>query len=125
VVAGLRARFPRLCGAPGRAPADHRRRLIEFRQILRFVPDCAVLFKRLLGDKRVSRPRKLVLAGMLGYLAMPFDLIPDFIPFLGQLDDAVVVAVGLRVVLRGAGPQLVRELWPGSPESCETLLRLA
>lgn len=94
------------------------------RRIARFVPDCAVLFKRLLADARVSRPRKIVLAGVIGYLALPFDLIPDFIPVLGLLDDAVVVALGLRVVLRGAGPELVRELWPGTPESCETLLRL-
>jgi uncharacterized membrane protein YkvA (DUF1232 family) len=92
--------------------------------VARFVPDCAVLFKRLLGDPRVSRPRKLVLAGVVGYLAMPFDLIPDFIPVLGQLDDAVVVAVGLRVVLRGAGHDVVRELWPGPRESCEALLRV-
>jgi uncharacterized membrane protein YkvA (DUF1232 family) len=89
-----------------------------------FLPDCAVLFKRLLGDARLSRSRKLVLVGIVGYLAMPFDLIPDFIPVLGQLDDALVVALGLRVVLRGADPDLVRELWPGPPESCETLLRV-
>jgi uncharacterized membrane protein YkvA (DUF1232 family) len=89
------------------------------------VPDCAVLFKRLLGDPRVSRPRKLALAGMVGYLALPFDVIPDFIPVLGLLDDALVVALGLRVVVRGAGREVVREQWPGPPESCEILLRLA
>lgn len=94
------------------------------RRIARFVPDCAVLFKRLLADPRVSRPRKLVLVAMVGYLAMPLDLIPDFIPVIGLLDDALVVALGLRVVLRGAGSELVRELWPGSPESCDVLLRL-
>jgi uncharacterized membrane protein YkvA (DUF1232 family) len=56
------------------------------------VPDCAVLFKRLLGDPRVPRRAKAALAVVVPYLAMPFDLIPDFIPVLGQLDDALLVA---------------------------------
>jgi uncharacterized membrane protein YkvA (DUF1232 family) len=99
--------------------------MFTFLDKARFLPDCAVLFKRLLGHPAVSRPRKLVLVGILSYLAMPFDLIPDFIPVIGLLDDAVVVALGLRVVLRGAGSDTVRELWPGPPESCEALLRLA
>ena len=56
---------------------------------------------------------------------MPFDLVPDFIPVAGQLDDAVLVAVVLRLVLRDAGPDLVREHWPGPPESLGAMLRLA
>jgi len=95
------------------------------REALRFVPDCLVLFRRLLGDARVPRRHKLLLAGVVGYLAMPFDLIPDFIPVLGQLDDAVVVVLGLRAVLRSAGPVAVREHWPGTPEGRAVIMRLA
>jgi uncharacterized membrane protein YkvA (DUF1232 family) len=95
------------------------------RALVRFVPDCAILFRRLLGDPRISRPRKLLLALLVAYLAMPFDLIPDFIPVAGQLDDAVLVALVLRSVLRSAGPALVREHWVGPPESLEVMLRLA
>jgi uncharacterized membrane protein YkvA (DUF1232 family) len=95
------------------------------RQLARFVPDCLVLFRRLLGDPRVARRHKLLLAALAGYLALPFDLIPDFIPVLGQLDDAVVVALGLRAVLRSAGPAVVAELWPGTPEGRATVMRLA
>ena len=90
-----------------------------------FVPDCVVLFKRLLGDDRVSRRRKLLIGALVGYLAMPFDLVPDFIPVAGQLDDAIVVAFVLRTVLRGAGPGLVEEQWPGPPASLTLMLRLA
>ena len=90
-----------------------------------FVPDCVVLFKRLLGDSRLSRGRKLLIAALVGYLALPFDFVPDFIPIAGQLDDAVFVAIVLRLVLRGAGPGLVREHWPGPPTSLALLLRLA
>jgi uncharacterized membrane protein YkvA (DUF1232 family) len=79
----------------------------------RFVPDCVVLFRRLLGDPRIPRRRKLVLAAAIAYLAMPFDLVPDFIPVAGQLDDAVVVVLALRSVLRGAGASLLAEHWPG------------
>lgn len=97
----------------------------DARALAGFVPDCAVLFRRLLGDRRVSRGRKLVLGALVAYLALPFDLVPDFIPVAGQLDDAIVVALALRVVLRGAGPGLVREHWPGPPASLAVMLRLA
>jgi uncharacterized membrane protein YkvA (DUF1232 family) len=93
--------------------------------LARFIPDCLVLFKRLLGDPRVSRRRKVVLVAMAAYLALPIDLVPDFIPVAGQLDDAILVALVLRSVLRGSGPALVREHWPGPQESLDFVLRLA
>jgi uncharacterized membrane protein YkvA (DUF1232 family) len=92
--------------------------------LARFVPDCVVLFRRLLADDRVPRSRKLLLVPLLLYLVTPLDLVPDFIPVVGALDDAIVVALAFRVVLRGAGPGLVRDHWPGPPRSLELLLRL-
>lgn len=94
------------------------------RALVTLIPDCVVLARRLLADPRLPRRRKVVLIMMLAYLALPFDLVPDFIPVLGQLDDAIIVAVSLRFVLRGAGPHLVGEHWPGPPESLGVLQRL-
>ena len=88
------------------------------------VPDCAVLFRRLLGDRRVPRRAKLALGGLLAYLALPIDLIPDFLPVVGQLDDAILVVLVLRLALRDAGPALVEQHWPGPPASLKALLRL-
>jgi uncharacterized membrane protein YkvA (DUF1232 family) len=65
-----------------------------------FIPDCVVLLKWLLGDVRVPRRRKAVLLGLLAYLLVPLDLIPDFVPVAGQLDDAIIAAFALRYVLR-------------------------
>lgn len=93
--------------------------------VARFVPDCVVLFGRLMRDPRVPRRRKLLVAALLPYLAMPFDLVPDFIPVAGQLDDAIIVAAALRTVVRHANPQLLREHWAGSDQSFGLLLRLA
>ncbi len=62
------------------------------RALVRFVPDCLVLFRRLAADPRVPRRRKLLLAALAGYLVFPLDLIPDFLPVIGQLDDAFVIA---------------------------------
>jgi uncharacterized membrane protein YkvA (DUF1232 family) len=95
------------------------------RALAGFVPDCIVLFRRLLGDERISRPRRLLVAGLLVYLASPLDLVPDFIPVAGQLDDLALVALVLRVVLRGAGADVVREHWPGPQRSLALILRFA
>jgi uncharacterized membrane protein YkvA (DUF1232 family) len=97
----------------------------EARALATLVPDFVVLFRRLLADPRVSRRRKLVLAALIPYLAMPFDLVPDFVPVAGYLDDAVIVAFVLRHVLRGSGPELIEEHWPGLPSSLALVLRLA
>jgi uncharacterized membrane protein YkvA (DUF1232 family) len=97
----------------------------DARALTRFVPDCVVLFRRLIGDPRIARRDKLLLAALVGYLSMPFDLVPDFIPVAGQLDDAIIVAVVLRTVLRAAGAELIREHWPGPKRSLDALLRLA
>jgi uncharacterized membrane protein YkvA (DUF1232 family) len=93
------------------------------RAVVGFVPDCAVLFSRLMRDKRLPRRKRLLVAAVIPYLAMPFDLVPDFIPVAGQLDDAVLVAFVLRRVARG-NRELVRELWPGPESSLRLLLRL-
>ena len=96
----------------------------EARALGGFVPDCVVLFSRLLRDNRLPRRHKLLVGALIPYLAMPFDLIPDFIPVAGQLDDAVIVAFVLRRVAR-QNPGLVREHWPGPSSSLALILRLA
>ena len=100
-----------------------RGRRADARALAGFVPDCVILFARLVRDPRLSRRHKWLVAALLPYLAMPIDLVPDFVPVAGQLDDAILVAVVLRRVLRGQ-PGLVRELWPGPPSSLAVVLRL-
>jgi uncharacterized membrane protein YkvA (DUF1232 family) len=117
VAVGLYAAFVAVLIAAGRRD--------EARALAGFIPDCLVLVKRLLGDPRVPRSRRWLLAGLALYLAMPFDLVPDFIPVAGQLDDAIVAALVLRAVLRAGGPDLVREHWPGPPRTRDLVLRLA
>jgi uncharacterized membrane protein YkvA (DUF1232 family) len=97
----------------------------DARALAGFIPDCLVLLKRLLGDPRVPRRRKLLLGLLVAYLAMPLDLVPDFIPVAGQLDDAILVALILRAVLRSGGEELLREHWSGPPRTLELIRRLA
>jgi uncharacterized membrane protein YkvA (DUF1232 family) len=100
-------------------------RSADARAVARFVPDCIVLFRRLLGDSRMPRRYKALVVALLGYLALPFDVVPDFIPVAGQLDDAVVVALVLRAILRRAGLELIEEHWPGPRSSLSVILKLA
>jgi uncharacterized membrane protein YkvA (DUF1232 family) len=97
----------------------------DARDVARFIPDCIVLCKRLLRDPRVPRRAKIALALLIPYLALPFDLVPDFIPVAGQLDDAILVAAAIAYVARRAGREVVAELWPGSERGLQVVLGLA
>ena len=96
----------------------------DARVVARFLPDCLVLVRRLLGDPAVPRTSKLLLGGLAVYLASPIDLVPDFVPIAGQLDDALVAALVLRAVFRRSGAPKLREHWPGPERSLAVLLRL-
>jgi uncharacterized membrane protein YkvA (DUF1232 family) len=97
----------------------------DARALAGFIPDCLVLVSRLARNRRISRPRRVLLFGVLAYLALPIDLVPDFLPGIGQLDDAVVLGLALRLVVRGGGTELVREAWPGPEASLTLVLRAA
>src|SRR3954452_7048019 len=97
----------------------------DARALAGFIPDCLVLVSRLARDERISRPRRAALFLVLGYLALPIDLVPDFLPGIGQLDDAVVLGLALRIVVRGGGTEMVREAWPGPEASLTIVLRAA
>ncbi|MDY0909396.1 YkvA family protein [Microbacterium sp. CFBP9034] len=99
-------------------------RTMDWRAILRLGPDVVRLLKRLAGDPSISRSTRWWLLGLLGYLLLPIDLIPDFIPVIGFADDAIVVAIALRFAIRHAGADAVARHWPGTPAGLESLLAL-
>ena len=88
------------------------------------MPDCLTLFRRLLTDPRVPRRAKLALLLLVAYLALPFDLVPDFIPIAGQLDDAVLVALTIRYLVGRAGRDVVAQHWSGSERGLRVILTL-
>jgi uncharacterized membrane protein YkvA (DUF1232 family) len=96
----------------------------SIRESLRLLPDLVRLLKCLAADPEMPRGIRIRLALLLAYLALPIDLIPDFIPVLGYADDAVIVALVLRSVTRRAGPEALTKHWPGTPEGLAALRRL-
>jgi uncharacterized membrane protein YkvA (DUF1232 family) len=97
----------------------------DARALAGFIPDCRLLISRLAREKRLLRRRRAALFVALGYLALPIDLVPDFLPGIGQLDDAVILGLALRLVVRGGGYELVKEAWPGPQASLAVVLRAA
>lgn len=83
------------------------------REIALFLPNFVVLLKRLVSDPRVPRKSKLILAGTILYLVSPIDVVPDFVPGLGQLDDVVVALLALHSILNRVDDEVVIEHWPG------------
>jgi uncharacterized membrane protein YkvA (DUF1232 family) len=97
----------------------------RLRESLRLLPDVVRLLTGLARDRQVSWGVRLGLWGLLGYLATPIDLIPDFIPVLGYVDDAIIVAFVLRSVVCSAGREKLEQHWPGTPSGLAAVERLA
>jgi uncharacterized membrane protein YkvA (DUF1232 family) len=95
------------------------------RELARVVPELGRLFLALARDSRVPPLRRLQLIVLGAYLVSPIDLLPDFIPVVGRLDDAALAALALRGVVRSVGPRVVAEHWPGSSRTLNVVLRLA
>jgi uncharacterized membrane protein YkvA (DUF1232 family) len=91
---------------------------------LRLIPDLVRLVRALLADSSTPRSARLALAGLLVYLLSPLDLIPDFVPVIGAVDDLIVAAVVLRWVGRRVGLDDLRSRWTGDPAGFEILRRL-
>lgn len=96
----------------------------DVKEALRLLPDLLRLIKRLAADPDTPRGVRIKLALLLAYLALPIDLIPDFVPVLGYADDAIIVALVLRSATRSAGPDVLANHWPGTPEGLAALNRL-
>jgi uncharacterized membrane protein YkvA (DUF1232 family) len=94
-------------------------------EALRAVPDVVRLTHRLARDPALPRSLRIWLWVLLGYLVLPIDLVPDFIPVIGYADDAVIVALVLRAVARHAGRDAVSQHWPGSDDGLRAVERLA
>jgi uncharacterized membrane protein YkvA (DUF1232 family) len=117
VAAGLMvASWAALVVPAGRLPPG------PLRELARFIPDCLTTIGRLRGDPRVPRRAKVavVLAGL--WLASPIDLLPEFLPVIGPLDDVVVVALALRYAARQVPRRVLTDAWPGDPRLLERLL---
>jgi len=95
------------------------------KELALLLPNLILLFKDLARDPRVPRGSKVLLIFGVIWFASPIDLIPEFIPVLGPLDDAVVAALILRHLLRRAGAGVVSEHWRGDPATLERLLRFS
>ena len=87
------------------------------KEALLAVPRIALLVPKLLADERVPRRTKLALAGLAVYIASPWDLIPDFIPGVGQMDDAIVLLLFVDAVLNQVDDSVILEHWTGEVET--------
>ena len=93
--------------------------------LLRALPDIGRLIVRLVADPVLPRAAKVALVAAAVYLLSPIDLIPDFIPFVGYLDDVALAAVLVDGILNYVDRALVLKYWPGTPQSLEKLARTA
>jgi uncharacterized membrane protein YkvA (DUF1232 family) len=107
------------------ALAIARPRGVLLKEAMRLLPDTLRLLKNLATDRAVPSGARLRLWLLFAYLAVPFDLIPDFIPVLGYADDAIIAVWVLRSVVRRAGPDAIRRHWPGTADGLAALARAA
>lgn len=96
-----------------------------FKETLRLLPDLLILLRRLAADRALPRGIRVRIVLLLVYLASPIDLVPDFLPVIGYADDAIIVAMVLRSVIRKAGDAPLERYWPGTPVGLAVVRRLA
>jgi len=97
---------------------------VAVREVLAIVPDVLRLLRSLIGDRSAPLDVRVVLVGLVAWIISPIDLIPEFIPVLGPIDDIVVAVVAMRFVRRRMGVEDLRRRWSGSPDSFALLLRV-
>src|SRR5215471_606426 len=92
---------------------------------LLFIPNMVMLLVALLRDDRVSRADKAILAGTIVYVISPIDIIPDFIPFIGQVDDTYLLAISILRLLNRADPRVVMDHWRGQADIKQLVTSIA
>ena len=90
-------------------------------QTLKELPNFLRLLGGLLTDKRVSYTDKLLVGGAIAYILLPMDFIPDYIPFLGEVDDLFVLVLALQRLIANAGRTVVQDHWMGDPQQLRSL----
>jgi len=101
-----------------------RPRDLPVREVVRLIPDLLRLLRSVIGDRTTPLDVRLVLVGLLVWIISPIDLIPEFIPGLGPLDDVIVAVVALRYTRRRLGAEALRDRWTGSDDGFRLLLRV-
>jgi len=95
---------------------------VSIRELLGLIPDILRLLRSLIGDRHAPLDVRLVLIGLVAWIVSPIDLIPEFIPVLGPMDDVVVAIVAMRYVRRRVGAEDLRRRWAGSEAGFAMLL---
>jgi uncharacterized membrane protein YkvA (DUF1232 family) len=107
------AKAPQNRNAAAGAPRTGAKRTVMY--YVRHLPSYLRLLGGVLTDKRVSRVDKLLVAGAIAYIVMPLDLIPDFIPFFGEVDDLFILVLALQRLIANAGRIVLLDHWSGPP----------
>jgi len=97
---------------------------VPVRELLGLIPDVLRLLRSVIGDRSAPPDVRLVLVGLLAWIVSPIDLIPEFIPVLGPIDDVVVAVVAMRYVRRRVGVEDLRRRWTGTDDGFALLLRV-
>src|SRR5262245_15535732 len=97
----------------------------RMKNLLLFMPNMVLLCARLMVDPRVPRTERVLVAGAVIYAIIPFDLIPDMIPFIGQVDDAYLIAITLLRLMDRTDPEVLREHWNGGGDIVQLIAATA
>jgi len=96
----------------------------KFTGYLLALPDFFILLCRLAVDKRVSSSQKIFIGGIIAYVMLPIDIIPDFIPVIGYVDDLVLVVYGLNLILNELDKKILLDNWSGEEDALELLQKI-